>query len=63
MEFLKSRWLNKSWVAEQLWGENNRTNTSKLSKKIHGKSNSFNDFEQKKLEEIKKNIEKDLHDT
>jgi hypothetical protein len=60
MEFLKQRWLNKAWIAERLWGVNDRTTRSKLSKKIKGVGSTFNEDEVKKLEDIRIEIEKNL---
>ena len=57
MEFLKERWLKLSWVAEQLWGENNASNRSLLSRKIKGEKWKFSHEELAKLEEIRKELQ------
>lgn len=60
MEFLKHKWLNKAWIAEQMYGDNTSATRSKLSQKIKGEINSFNENELKKLEEIREAIKNTL---
>lgn len=57
MNWIKSKAINKAYVAQLLYGKNTSVTRSKLNQKIRGEKN-FTESELEKLKEIKQLIGK-----